>query len=99
MSRPLTVDDIATMMKERGDERSIEALRVHVSRTIREHIKNDGPLASAYKANPGRSTSPWLVPVDAVEEWFASAEPKEDIQSSSSGLDELGAETSDDPSI
>ena len=64
MSRPLSVDQIAKLLKGHGDERSLDAIRVHVIRAI-----ESGSLAGAYKVNPDKQTSPWLVPVESVQRW------------------------------
>ena len=64
MSRPLSVDQIAKLLKAHGDERSLDAIRVHVIRAI-----ESGSLGGAYKVNPDKVTSPWLVPAESVEKW------------------------------
>ena len=64
MGRPLSVDQIAKMLKSGGDDRSLDAIRVHVIRAI-----ESGSLGGAYKVNPDRQTSPWLVPAESVEAW------------------------------
>ena len=64
MSRPLSVDQIAKLLKGHGDERTLDAIRVHVIRAI-----ESGSLAGAYKVNPDKQTSPWLVPAESVQRW------------------------------
>ena len=64
MGRPMSVDQVVALLQERGDTRSVDALRVYVNRTI-----NDGTLAG-YKVNPGRQTSPWQMTVEDVQEWL-----------------------------
>jgi len=56
---------VAALLAERGDDRTFEARRQHVIRAI-----EGGDLEGAYKANPDGVTSPWLIPVEVVEEWF-----------------------------
>ena len=63
--RPLSVDQIAALMHKRGADGTLDALRMRVVRAI-----NDGSLPGAYKVNPDRETSPWLVPADVVEKWL-----------------------------
>ena len=65
MSRPLSVDQIAKLLKGQGDNRSLDAIRVHVIRAI-----EGGSLPGAFKVNPGKQTSPWLVPAESVEAWI-----------------------------
>ena len=65
MSRPLSVDQIVALLQEQGDDRSQDAIRVHVIRAI-----ESGSLAGAYKVNPDKVTSPWLVPAESVEAWI-----------------------------
>ena len=68
MERPLSVDQIAKMLKNGGDNRSLDAIRVHVIRAI-----ESGSLAGAYKVNPDRVTSPWLVPAESVQRWTSAS--------------------------
>ena len=63
--RPYSVDQIAKLLQTQGDTRSFDAIRVHVIRAI-----ESGALEKAYKANPNKQTSPWLVPVESVEAWL-----------------------------
>ena len=65
MSRPLSVDQITALLQEQGDDRSQDAIRVHVIRAI-----ESGSLPGAFKVNPGKQTSPWLVPAASVEAWL-----------------------------
>ena len=65
MNRPYSVDMIVEMLRGRGDGREVDAIRVHVIRAI-----ESGALAKAYKVNPRKQTSPWLVPVESVEAWI-----------------------------
>ena len=64
MGRPLSVDQIARRLQASGHERSLDAIRVHVIRAI-----ESGALPGAFKVNPDRVTSPWLVPAESVEAW------------------------------
>ena len=68
MERPMSVDQIAQRMKALGDQRTLEALRMHVVRAIQ-----GGTLSGAYKVNPDRETSPWLVPIENAEKWLDDA--------------------------
>ena len=65
MSRPLSVDQITALLQEQGDDRSQDAIRVHVIRAI-----ENKSLVGAYKVNPKKKTSPWLVPAESVEAWL-----------------------------
>ena len=64
MARPLSVDQIVALLQKQGDDRSVDAIRIHVIRAI-----EGGSLAGAYKVNPDKITSPWLVPAESVEGW------------------------------
>ena len=63
--RPFSVDQIVAVLHARGDKRSAGAIKIHVLRAI-----DSGSLPGAYKANPGKTTSPWLVPFEKVQEWL-----------------------------
>ena len=63
--RPYSVDQVAKLLQTQGDTRSFDAIRVHVIRAI-----ESGALVGAYKVNPNKQTSPWLVPAEGVEAWL-----------------------------
>ena len=73
MSRPLSVDQIAKLLKSHGDNRSLDAIRVHVIRAI-----ESGSLGGAYKVNPDKVTSPWLVPAESVQRWLDGSRREDD---------------------
>ena len=66
--RPFSVDQIVAVLHARGDKRSADAIRIHVIRAIEA-----GSLTGAYKVNPDKVTSPWLVPAENVEVWLAKS--------------------------
>ncbi len=63
--RPMSVDQIVAVFHARGDKRGADAIRVHIIRAIESE-----DLVGAYKVNPDKQTSPWLVPVESVEAWL-----------------------------
>ena len=63
--RPLSVEQIARLMQERGDPRSMDTIRVHIIRAI-----ESGSLPGAFKVNPDKVTSPWLVPHESAWGWL-----------------------------
>ena len=78
MGRPMSVDQVVALLQERGDTRSVDALRVYVNRAI-----NDGDLAG-YKVNPGRLTSPWQMTTEDVQGWL-DADQEEDAKTRKEG--------------
>jgi len=67
--RPLSVDQIAEMIPDG----TFDARRARVTRAI-----HDGSLPGAFKVNPRRETSPWLVPAATARKWLANPEPTPD---------------------
>ena len=63
--RPLSVEQIANRLQRRGDQRDLDTIKVFITRAIQS-----GSLAGAYKVNPNRQTSPWLVPAEEVDRWL-----------------------------
>jgi len=63
--RMLSVFRLAELMGERGDSRSLEARQMHVHRALQA-----GEFPGAWKVNPDRETSPWLIPLEEAEEWL-----------------------------
>lgn len=59
-----TVDQVAELLAAQGDDRSLDARRMHVHRA-----REAGAFPHASKLNPGE-TSPWLLPSDEVEAWL-----------------------------
>ena len=64
--RPLTVEDIAVLIKARGDTRKLSAIKAQVTRALRSGLLGD----AAWKT--GDETAPWLVWPEAVQEWLDS---------------------------
>jgi len=63
----VSVFRLAEMLGERGDERSLDARQMHVHRALQAR-----EFPSAWKVNPKRETSPWLIPLEEAQQWLNS---------------------------
>jgi hypothetical protein len=60
---PYSVSQLAQLLKESGDKRSLKAIDKFIVRHI--HM-----FPGARKLNPEKETSPWMIPVEDAERWL-----------------------------